>query len=801
MKNKNLCDDLQMWGIEDGFTLFRDNSIGFGLDLSSLDVSCWDDDSINSLSGRMKDFLNGLPSGLDFQFVQDISKTNLVPLEEDTGKSLDPIIAELVRNRIDKFSKLNLAGELAKPGHRLFVRQPFVSSLAEKSKVLNFRKVEADEISEERLRSELERTERLRQDIISGLATFGVEAIAIPTDQLVRSIYQQWNPSRPVEIGHYNPDDLRDSIIFSDINKSVAGFSIGEMHHRVISLKNLPDQTFSAMAVTLQNLPFDSRLYLSVHLPEQTKEIESLQTQRRMAYAMVHGKKGVSDIESRAKLEDLEELLCQMIASGEKVFHVSLNIVLRSRSVEELNDNVGETLLAIRGMSGAEGMLESLASYDIFREICIPNARSKERSRRIKSSNLKDLIPIFAPWSGFKNHAIVLRSRSGSLFSFDPFAKELTNANQVISGGSGSGKSYLTNLMINQMLKENPKCFVVDIGGSYQKTCEILDGQYVPLGTAMPLSINPFDLAPGETAPSDQKIKFIVSLVEMMTKEEGEKRLGRFERAEIELAVQGVYQTQKQPRLSDLRNVLLGNSNLETAKIAKILGPWCGDTPFGKFVDRPTTVELEKRIVCFDLKGLESYPDLQAVCLLLITDFVLREVQRDRSEMKFLIFDESWKLLESDSGATFIAEVFRTFRKYYASCIAISQNIDDFARSRAANAIMPNSSTKWILRQKGADQGRLKEVLSLNDREMELVSSLTQERGKFSEAFLMCEDRRAVVSIESTPFEYWLATTDPRDLALLENMKREMPQVSKLEILKKLAEQHPFGAQTRGSLS
>ena len=369
----------------------------------------------------------------------------------------------------------------------------------------------------------------------------------------------------------------------------------------------------------------------------------------------------------------------------------------------------------------------------------------------------------------------------------------------MISGGSGSGKSYLTNLMINQMLKMNPKVFILDIGGSYQKTCEVLAGQYIPLGSDAPISINPFDLGLSETHPSDQKIKFLVGLVEMMTKEDGEKRLGRFERAEIESAVQEVYRTCEKPRLSDLKSCFEKNSNVEIAKLAKILSPWCGETPFGKFVDQPTSIGLEKPIVCFDLKNLETYPDLQSVCLYLITDLVMREVQRDRSVMKFLIFDESWKLLESEAGATFIAEVFRTFRKYYASCIAISQNIDDFAKSRAANAIMPNSSTKWILKQKGADQERLKAALSLNDREMDLVASLSQERGKYSEAFLICEDRRAVVSIESTPFEYWLATTDPKDLALLETTKRKSPAAAKLEILQSLAARYPFGAQNTGA--
>ena len=59
-----------------------------------------------------------------------------------------------------------------------------------------------------------------------------------------------------------------------------------------------------------------------------------------------------------------------------------------------------------------------------------------------------------------------------------------------------------------------------------------------------------------------------------------------------------------------------------------------GETPFGKFLDRPTTIELQNDIVAVDLKGLESYPDLQGVCLYIITDLVWREVQRDRSRIE-----------------------------------------------------------------------------------------------------------------------------------------------------------------------
>ncbi len=123
-----------------------------------------------------------------------------------------------------------------------------------------------------------------------------------------------------------------------------------------------------------------------------------------------------------------------------------------------------------------------------------------------------------------------------------------------------------------------------------------------------------------------------------------------------------------------------------------------------------------------------------------------------------------------------------------------AQNIDDFAKSKAAAAIMPNASIKWILRQKGADRERLKSVLHLNDREVQLIDSLSQVKGKFSESFLMCDDDKGIVSIEATPLEYWLATTDPKDFSLMNQIENQTGFQGE-ELLRHLADKFPKGAE------
>jgi len=792
-----LADYLQIWGFEQDIMIYSDGSLGFILDCIPVDISAWSDERINNYSENIGQFMNSLPANIDIQFLQDIIPGNskIIDNHQKLAANANNTLAKsLCDERIELLRASDARGEI--PTHRLkvIVRKPLTQNLLSKPTLFSNEKL-FKEISEARLLREIEIMTRLRENVIQALSALAIRAQPMAADEIAELLYQQWNPSRRVPFMSYDPEEVRQCILFSDVGISVSGFVIGTANFRVLSLKVLPDQTFSSMAAKLRELPFNSRLLVTVHVPDQMKEIESLKTQRRIAFSMAVGKRsGVSDIESTAKFQDLESLLEQMIAQGQKIFHVSVTVILQSESESDLEDQVDMTLAKFRELGGAEAMTETLAAFDIFSQVSLPNARSKERSKRIKTSNLCDLIPLYGPWVGHATPSILLKTRMASLMSLNIFDSSLANANQLISGGSGSGKSVLANLLLLQMLKENPKVFFIDIGGSYRKLTENLSGQYVAFGVNDHLSVNPFDLAPGETKPSAHKIKFIVGLVEVMTKEEGADRIPKLARAEIEEAVQRVYQTSKTPRMSNLREILLKHPDKEIQTYGKILAPWCGNTPYGKFLDRQTTIEFQRDIITFDLKGLESYPDLQVVCFYIITDLVWREIQLDLSKMKFIVFDECWKLLKDEAGLLFIEEIFRTVRKYFCSATAISQDLVDFLNSKISAALLSNCSVKWILMQNQSDFAKMKEALGLNDNEVALIQSLRQEKGEFSEAFLVAgADRRTVAVIEPTPLELWIATTDPRDLSAIEALRMKEPTLSKIEILKILAKQYPNG--------
>jgi type-IV secretion system protein TraC len=789
----NTSEVLQIWGIHGDFVLFKDATIGFGLNLKPIDISCQNDESINGLQQSIMQFLNSLPPSIYVQFVAtiDTGNENVLDQHRNLVRTSSEMAKELINTRLARLSELDQSGCLPVYRAQLLIRKNVSDTKSGKKIKFNG----TSKGSEKILELGCADLRRLKNAIEQNLSRIGIQYEDIDSRELLENVYEFWNPCREINLNYITPDYVRDGLLFTDLSIGPESLRLGKMCHRILSLKNLPEQTFAGMASILQSLPFGSRTCLSIQVSDQQKELAALQTQRRLAFSMVTGKtNGVKDLDSEAKLNDLESLLEEMVASGEQVFKMSLNVILKAESEEELGAQVSETLMRFRDLGGAEGMQETLAAFPIFAELAPPNARCKERQRRLKTTNLADFLPLYGPWTGHKTPRVLLRSRSGNLVKFDPFDADLTNANQLVSGGSGAGKSFLTNCILLQMLKEDPKVFIVDIGGSYKKLMQTLDGQYIDLGLGNGLSINPFDLKPGETEPDQSKIKFLVSLIEIMCREEGANTLPRLVKAEVEQGIISCYQIHgTSSTLSMLRDILLKSEETEVRSIGKILRAWTGKTPYGSVLDAPTNVELADPIVCFDLKGMESHPDLQAISLFVITDLVWRAVQADRSTKKFIVMDECWKLLENASGSAFIGEVFRTVRKYNTSAIAISQSIDDFAKSKVASAILPNSAIKWIMSQRGADLKSLKEVLALNDNEISLIESLTQKKGEYSEAFLMSGTDRSVIAIDATPLEYWICTTDARDLGAIQALQTEQPTLSNLDCLKTLAEQYPQG--------
>jgi len=132
--------------------------------------------------------------------------------------------------------------------------------------------------------------------------------------------------------------------------------------------------------------------------------------------------------------------------------------------------------------------------------------------------------------------------------------------------------------------------------------------------------------------------------------------------------------------------------------------------------------------------------------------------------------DECWELLKGKSSSHFMEYCVRTLRKTGSGITFITQGIEEIAQHPIGSAILGNTATKFVLMQRG-DLKPLKDILKLNESELELIASLKSQKRKFSEAFMVSHEDRVLIRIYPSEKEYWVGTSDSEDNSKLKEKK------------------------------
>ncbi|MBI4925851.1 MAG: ATP-binding protein [Bdellovibrio sp.] len=804
--------------------VLSDGSLVQGLQLTGVSIETLDAEGLNRLSTLLRVFLNSLPDGADIQMRYSVSSEfSDIFQGHEKLQGDNYVIRWLSEARISNLKARGDAALLLRPIIYLFAfnrvqkTEGFIKSFFSKPSLFN-------QVRREEHDRRVKELSQLMDSIRNSLASLGVKSKSVSTEETWQLVYQSLNPSRSLEFlapklnnSHRDQEFLkeeikkeprlslpspREQLVFSDVIQTVEAFYLDGFYHRLITLKTMPEYTHSALIHRLLDLPFHFELSMQIQVPEQSKELSSLQSKRRMAHSMSMGNAGrASDLESEAKLQSTEELLRELMNSAQKVFYFQTAILLRARDKNELELKTKTILSRFRELNGAEGLVESLAGFKVYKTALPAGSTTMVRSKRVKTDNLSDFLPVYQSFEGNSQPVCIFGNRGAGLTTFDPFDNLLPNYNTLVTGSSGSGKSFLNNCILLQYLSQKPLVYIIDIGGSYKKLCEFLGGQYIEVLSSSDNSentcINPMRLPAGETEPSPRKVKFLLALLETMFTDEDGDRLPKLDRSLLEEAILKTYSEVKSkhrvPLLRDLRNTLAESPDQSLRDFSKMLYPWTEDRPYGKFLDSPEGLELNTDVVVFDLKGLSSYPDLQAVMILILTDFILSKIDSIKDRKKIILMDECWELLKSQGASLFMEYCVRTLRKTGSGITFITQGLEEIQQSKIGSAILNNTATKFILMQRG-DMAPVRQILKLNDQEMSLISGLRSVKGQFSEAFMITNEDRAVIRVIPTALEYWLATSDAKDNALIEETRKQFPDKKLPEIIHHLAHQYPYGS-------
>ena len=650
--------------------------------------------------------------------------------------------------------------------------------------------------------------------IESSLQSINLPFTSFDKNELIQTLYRLLNPKRAKNIpaARVNNEFIREQVLFNFPQAMGEGFIIDTYHTRVVSVKELPQVTFTGMfsaetgegdRFCLLDILKDLVLVINFVLPNQGAALDSLKWQKKLAGLQQASPSGEISEEAIEKKQELSSVISETFKSGQTIVYARIHFILKAQTVEDVEDATIK-LINVLNRLNADGLKEEIIASTLFLTSLPLNfdyssEKRIRRTKRLLSDNLADMVPLYGSFKGTKTPAAVYVNRRGEPVFVD-FLDSETNCHGMIIGASGSGKSFLTNDFIYQNYRLGGHFFVLDKGNSYRKTCEILGGQYITFDLAKPMTINPFT---GQ--PTADNLAFLVDMLSVMASGNDERdRLSREDKGFLLAAVLETYQRGEGHEivLSDLIDVLNDHAFNVKASAGMNIGPrlalklshFTAKGQYGRFFDGKNQFKIDSRFTVFELANLSSHPDLQLVVLLNLMFFITNFVSDEKmlKERKFLLIDEAWQLLKMSNTADFIANAFKTFRKYRCSVVAITQEIADLLQQKSGLAILANTANKIFLKQEHGVVNDIQKQLALSNETAVALKSIKTVKGKFSEALVVTTSSSGVIRLVPNPFLYWVASSESRDNDYLKEMQKEKGG-NLLEAIKHCAKERPYG--------
>lgn len=653
---------------------------------------------------------------------------------------------------------------------------------------------------------------------ITRFADMGFRPIRIDGQALIDLLYPILNrrstKGGKFKRGRYNavptPEYDPDDILANQISDTPAyhpedGYVVkdGRVFH-CVSMVKPPKQCLPLMTISLQSVPVESIMSVTFSrdpIEQQLKRLNQLDSTLGMRERSPLGRTNQKVLHQIATVRQARE---ELYSNRSQIVRTGLHHVQITQTLDEARRAASEVLALFPSLNGARGMSHMISDLGVILH-ALPGAYDPSTdgpgwTTMMRSSRAARLFPLWGNWSGSKNHLFVLPSLwNRELVHFDLYDSNVA-PNVIISGVSGAGKSYLLNFLIITMnrghFSEQPDgtriakpaiTFIFDKGMpnqpcGFERVAKLFGGLVYQATPSRAPAMN-FLSRLGEMDPDKTNEDFkdifdvCVDIVCDMATEQN-TTLGRVQRNEIiESITEAHYRYRHGARereflLRDIMKVLkepprpneTEDNFRMRQEISILMREYYGDGTYARFFDRAGSLELDRRFIVFDLKGLSRNPDLQRVFLkvaMLWADNVMNDpVELDTR--KLLVFDEAHDLV-GKTAAGVVEAAFRLYRKRKGIVIAASQSGEDFYVGEGGQAIIQNSSHKIFLRQDPSKFHLTAQAFNLNPQQAETIMRLNTVKGVESQFFLLSDIGEAALVLPLEPSFYWVSTNNGDD--------------------------------------
>lgn len=507
--------------------------------------------------------------------------------------------------------------------------------------------------------------------------------------------------------------DFFDRILPSTIKFSTDHYIIGDSYRCVWAIKEYPPTTeelalFSQLA-DRNNLTV--RLYSRlVDALEQRKIIQNATRRNKLSTG---SNDAVENITAEGNLQDVVTLIAELRKNKEPLLHCAVYLELKAESMQKLRELQSDIIMELTRSKMSVDRL-TLRQKEGFLSVlpCGANMFKEQFERVLPASSVANLYPFNYSGKTDPKGFFIGRDKYGTniLVDFDRRADDKTNANCLILGNSGQGKSFLMKLILTNLRESGKRIISLDPEAEYEELTKALGGCYIDFMSGEYI-INP--LEPKSFGDADKEYdQFTPEAFRRVTRlSQHIAYLKDFFRAykefndeqldTLEIILTKLYKNfgitdytdydklskTDYPIMSDLYELLEkeykgyqhNQKNIYREKTLQELCLGLHSMCIGtesKYFNGHTNI-VDDKFLCFGVKGLmDTNRRLKDAMLFNVLSYMTNELLGKGNTVAAI--DELYLFLTNMTAIEYIRNASKRVRKKESSVILASQNIDDF---------------------------------------------------------------------------------------------------------------------------
>ena len=491
----------------------------------------------------------------------------------------------------------------------------------------------------------------------------------------------------------------------------------------------------------------------------------------------------------RMDYESLESFVTMLAANQSKIYDFQMHVMITADSEEELLNKKLQVKNYLEAMQ-LKGITLRFEQEQVLRSM-LPIYGNQDVESRIGTPMPAPTMAAMYPFifDSIKDPGLSCLfgvDFSGGVILFNQFLYQIrkehnrNNANLIVLGTSGSGKSTAAKLILRSHIRNNCQIVVIDPEGELEEMTAKYGGDFIDLGKGGEYGmVNPLEVvldADDEDVANGlgytvltrtlQTIKAFMKYYDPKIEEDvlnmfSEVVQETYRRFGIDFSTDfSEFTSEDYPTFKDVYATIRGRIASMTEqthekdlleKLEIKVRPIVKELKY--FFDGHTTINSNTSFVVFNIRELmNADTNIRNALFFNILKYAWG-LTLNKNVNTILEVDEAHVLLSGNNtlGADFLAQIQRRSRKYNTGTIIITQQPSDFSDPGVitqGKAIFDNASYYLIMGLKKQAVEDLSRLVDLNENEIESIKRYTQ-----GEALFVCGSRRVQMNVVATEFE------------------------------------------------